>query len=204
MKKLLCLLAMGAACLFLLLPSASATTLTFDALETEDWVVEVGTSYQESGYLFTTDDEGLLASYGSAADPTDGGGWADSAALSDDYGYYGITLTTTDDSLFSLDSFEVSENYGDYSSTVTFTITATYEDGSTYSEEITTDGTFGFETYVLGDEFTGLVSVTFSGEYYQIDDLEVATGTSEVPLPLPLLLLGSGLLVTGPGKKRQV
>jgi len=208
MKKLISVFCVLVACA-VFLPSAYATTITFDALTTDDWSMGLddGVSYTESGYVFSTN--GALFAFGSDATTDLGGGWTGSAALSEEWGE-GFTLlsettATSGSSLFSLESFDISELYtydDGSSSSVTFTVIGTLADGSTVTAEVSTDGTFGLETIYLGEEFSNLVSVYFSSEDYQIDN--VVVNTSEVPLPAAFLLLGSGLPLLISARRRNV
>ena len=198
MKKLLLLTILFMSLLFS--TSAFATVITFDDLiGTED--TDIGSEYLEQGYLFTADNGGNLYSWGSAVG--EDGGYTGSAALFNE-SYTSTVLTSVDGSLFSLYSVDISELYMAWPYAAVLTITGIQQNGFMVTADITLDGTFGYETFVLEEGFTDLASVSFYSENlddFQLDNLNVSAST--VPVPGSFLILGSGLLAAAAIRRRM-
>ena len=195
---------------FILAAGASAATITFDRLTGSDDTEILTGIYQEAGYTLTAEDGGILYSWGSAeydsgvAASDQYGGYTGSAAIFND-SYTQTTLTATNGSLFNLTSVDLCELYAADPYDATLTIIGTKADGNTITEAITLDGTFGYQTFSLGTDFTNLSYVTFYTENYgdfQIDNINVS-GSSAVPVPGAFMLLGSGLLAASCVTRRK-
>lgn len=115
----------------------------------------------------------------------------------------GVTITTADSSLFSMQSFQADEWFRGNPTTNRLTITGTYADSTITTQQFYTDNLFSgntgsFETFLLNSSFVNLVSVHLHQAYYGIwisyDNIVLNEHQQPVPEPATMLLLGSGLI----------
>nr|WP_319494456.1 PEP-CTERM sorting domain-containing protein [uncultured Desulfobacter sp.] len=187
MKNILLMVGILLGLVLFVLP-ASAAVITFDGLSGE-----IGSSYTESGFTLTADDDSVFYSI-VETDVEAGYSYTGSETLMNNYAT-ATTLTSTNGSLFNLTSIDLAEAFnGDALYATSITFDAVYSDGSTYSFTLTTDGNEGAETFTFGAELTNLASLSFGDyEYVQFDNVTA----SAVPVPSSILLLvaGTGVLV---------
>nr|WP_319393953.1 PEP-CTERM sorting domain-containing protein [uncultured Desulfobacter sp.] len=191
MKKII--IAMGVLLVFAsLTPFANALEIiTFDTFSN-------GASYTEDGFTLTADDGSEFWAI-APEDASDGYYYTGSVALVNE-----LSTTTTlvaDGSFFNLISIDLAEAFSQeaiYEASISFI--ATYADGSTYSVDLTTDGSEGLQTFDFGSEMTNLASVSFgNGQSFQFDNIVVNT----VPVPSSLLLLAAGMGVLAGTKRKR-
>jgi hypothetical protein len=192
MKKII--IAMGVLLAFAVLtPFANAfEIITFDTFSN-------GAAYTEDGFTLTADDGSEFWAIASE-DASDGYYYTGSVALVNELSTT-TTLVATNGAFFDLISIDLAEAFSQdaiYEASISFI--ATYADGSTYSVDLTTDGSEGMQNFDFGSEMTNLASVSFGDyEYFQFDNIVVNT----VPVPSSLLLLAAGMGVLAGTKRKR-
>ena len=113
--------------------------------------------------------------------------------------FAGVHLLAGDSETFDLTSIAI----GEFSSFVSLApVLVTGYAGNTIkvTHEISLDGNFDgpggvpdFQTVLFDNQWTGLTQVTFDDGAYSLDDIEVRTETTIIPLPATWLLLVFGM-----------
>lgn len=112
-----------------------------------------------------------------------------------------ITIMQGFGNIFDFISIDLSELVNAASQNTSITFTGKLSGGGLASSTVTLDGIFGQETFLFGDTFRGVTSVSWiqEGDWHQFDNIVVdnVTGTinsSIIPVPAAVWLFGSGLL----------
>lgn len=159
------------------------TTITFDPRPAG---IRVGIEgYSEGGMVF--DD---TQSPGSVILADTGGVPSNGTAFVSQCGICQVSLQPIEGGLFDLAAVDLGEHlffgFGPFATAVT--ITGTREDGTTVTADVVTDGTAGFETFLLDDSFLDLASVALSTPSpfgaIAIDNLVVRAGIEKPTLSI--------------------
>jgi hypothetical protein len=194
MKKLLLSAAIAALSAFSM--TASATTITFNALEQAGNGYQFMPSYSESGFTFTSPG----SNFGSAQQGN-AGWYLGSASLFDNLAR-GIMLSKNDGGTFSFTSIDLAPVSTSWGSGATVSFIGNIHGGGTISSSYTLNSSFAFQTFSLSG-FNNLDSVTWTqaSPYHQFDN--VVLDGSPVPEPATYVMLLTGLGLIGFTARRR-